>query len=67
MASNPQREYTPPAIDERIHELLDRRQGAGETLSTETTREQLVNITPCMLKSNSQQFTNLIVLFLEKI
>ncbi|XP_015117111.1 dynein heavy chain 5, axonemal [Diachasma alloeum] len=41
MPSSGYRDYTPPAIDQRINELLDRRAGAYENLSTETTREQL--------------------------
>uniref|UniRef100_A0A0C9S0T9 Dnahc8_0 protein n=1 Tax=Fopius arisanus TaxID=64838 RepID=A0A0C9S0T9_9HYME len=41
MPSNVYRDYTPPAIDRRINEVLNRRAGDLQNFSTETTREQL--------------------------
>ena len=38
------RDYTMPAIEQRISELLKRRIGAQEGLPTESTKERLVNI-----------------------
>lgn len=37
------RDYTKPAIDQRIAELVKRRIGTREDLPTESTKERLVN------------------------
>lgn len=41
--ANASRDYTKPAIDQRIAELVKRRIGAREDLPTESTKERLVS------------------------